>query len=154
MVLYQWWVFAVLLSMWTAVFYWNAGSLKRVAFDRLWWMGVLMLGMVIGGLSYADRDMTQLSPYAMLNEGGERMVGQMSVDDMLGIKTGIHDAPKQPSAAQKAGGVDHDLFELLQTQRFNRNDPCPCKSGKKFKACCFATQQNLKSSSHITPDIY
>ncbi len=24
----------------------------------------------------------------------------------------------------------------LKTQKVGRNDPCPCKSGKKYKKCC------------------
>jgi len=24
----------------------------------------------------------------------------------------------------------------LEGQRFGRNDPCPCGSGKKYKKCC------------------
>lgn len=26
--------------------------------------------------------------------------------------------------------------------RFGRNDPCPCGSGKKYKKCCMRKQQN------------
>jgi uncharacterized protein YecA (UPF0149 family) len=27
----------------------------------------------------------------------------------------------------------------LKSHRINRNDPCPCGSGKKFKKCCLNT---------------
>lgn len=32
----------------------------------------------------------------------------------------------------------HTRRELARTGRgkLNRNDPCPCQSGRKFKACC------------------
>ena len=29
-----------------------------------------------------------------------------------------------------------DRFMAMNTQKIGRNDPCPCGSGKKFKACC------------------
>jgi hypothetical protein len=27
------------------------------------------------------------------------------------------------------------------SEKIGRNDPCPCGSGKKFKACCWKNQQ-------------
>jgi hypothetical protein len=29
--------------------------------------------------------------------------------------------------------------------KINRNDPCPCGSGKKYKKCCYKTEQDKKS---------
>ena len=29
--------------------------------------------------------------------------------------------------------------------RIGRNDPCPCESGKKYKRCCLAKDQQAKS---------
>jgi uncharacterized protein len=30
------------------------------------------------------------------------------------------------------------------TEKIGRNDPCPCGSGKKYKACCMQKQQQSK----------
>ena len=35
--------------------------------------------------------------------------------------------------------------------KINRNDPCPCGSGKKFKKCCGAEKSS--ASNEFTPDI-
>lgn len=30
---------------------------------------------------------------------------------------------------------------MAMTEKVGRNDPCPCGSGKKYKACCLSKQQ-------------
>lgn len=30
----------------------------------------------------------------------------------------------------------NDAGRAVSTKKANRNDPCPCKSGKKYKKCC------------------
>ncbi|GAB4228865.1 MAG: hypothetical protein Tsb0021_06490 [Chlamydiales bacterium] len=32
-------------------------------------------------------------------------------------------------------------------KKVGRNDPCPCGSGKKYKACCFKSEQASRKSS-------
>ena len=29
--------------------------------------------------------------------------------------------------------------EIIQSEQVRRNDPCPCKSGKRYKHCCGAS---------------
>ena len=153
MVRHQWRVFAVLLALWTALFFYNYSDEKfrlgSVLRDKLWWIGGLFLFMFVGGVSYADRDTSSLSAYAMLNEGGQGIIGQMSPEEVMGM----HRAPagEKKKDVPKAAGVNHKLFDSLEGGRFNRNGPCPCGSRKKFKACCFNTQQNLKASAGVTP---
>jgi len=36
--------------------------------------------------------------------------------------------------------------------KIGRNSPCPCKSGKKWKKCCFLVQNKLKSTREINKD--
>lgn len=45
-------------------------------------------------------------------------------------------------AAMAAGGNNRSgkghaiTYRRIKAYRANRNDPCPCKSGRKFKKCC------------------
>ena len=32
------------------------------------------------------------------------------------------------------------------SEKVGRNDPCPCGSGKKYKSCCFQSDQQKKTS--------
>ena len=34
--------------------------------------------------------------------------------------------------------LQNKLITVVSTKRANRNDPCPCQSGKKYKKCCGA----------------
>ncbi|MEI8300536.1 MAG: SEC-C metal-binding domain-containing protein [Chlamydiota bacterium] len=34
--------------------------------------------------------------------------------------------------------------------KVERNDPCPCKSGKKFKKCCGLPKQSLLTPSRMS----
>jgi len=60
----------------------------------------------------------------------------------------IHDeAPSSSEIAQQqqsaidATNTDRKIEPIRnRNQRVGRNDPCPCGSGKKFKACCMRTQ--------------
>jgi len=45
--------------------------------------------------------------------------------------------------------------------KIGRNDPCPCRSGRKFKHCCLDTNRNNKSllpsgveEVHEAPDLF
>lgn len=33
-------------------------------------------------------------------------------------------------------GKTHDKLPIVNTRKTQRNDKCPCGSGKKFKFCC------------------
>jgi hypothetical protein len=35
---------------------------------------------------------------------------------------------------------------MAHPHKAGRNEPCPCGSGKKFKKCCAAKQQNARAS--------
>ena len=41
-----------------------------------------------------------------------------------------------PQAAPDDGGLKLNLPRRRPTLKTGRNEPCPCGSGKKFKACC------------------
>ncbi len=45
-----------------------------------------------------------------------------------------HDAPSE-SQAVEGGGVVENMPYKRQAKKVGRNEPCPCGSGKKFKAC-------------------
>lgn len=36
------------------------------------------------------------------------------------------------------------------TDKISRNDPCPCGSGKKYKACCYGKPPSLKLKHKVT----
>ena len=46
---------------------------------------------------------------------------------------------KVAMAARAGGGVQQPR-RVAPAQRVGRNDPCPCGSGKKYKACCGKNQ--------------
>ena len=46
---------------------------------------------------------------------------------------------KVAQAARAGGGVQQPR-RIAASQRVGRNDPCPCGSGKKYKACCGKNQ--------------
>jgi len=52
------------------------------------------------------------------------------IHDLLHDKTAIIPIPKSV--------VEQKLFKIPRRPLYkaNRNDPCPCGSGKKFKKCC------------------
>lgn len=35
----------------------------------------------------------------------------------------------------------------LKSNKFRRNDPCPCKSGKKLKRCCLGKVRALQDAT-------
>ncbi|HET9131499.1 MAG TPA: SEC-C metal-binding domain-containing protein [Terriglobia bacterium] len=37
---------------------------------------------------------------------------------------------------------------------FQRNKPCPCRSGRKFKACCLQTIHAIKAIAPKNPDVF
>ena len=145
---YQYVILAVLLAMWTITFYKEKGSMKLVMKDKLWWIGTFVMTMLLS-LSFYDRDINSLSAYSMLNKGGERLPGDASPDDILGISRFTeNNAPRQRvKQTSLPHGLDHQLFSELSNNRYARNDMCPCKSGLKFKSCCFDLQQRLKTAN-------
>eukprot|EP01059_Diplonema_ambulator_P012141 TRINITY_DN22333_c0_g1_i1.p2 TRINITY_DN22333_c0_g1~~TRINITY_DN22333_c0_g1_i1.p2 ORF type:complete len:109 (+),score=12.21 TRINITY_DN22333_c0_g1_i1:182-508(+) len=99
-------------------------------------------------LSFRDRDKSILSAYSIFNENCQRIPGQMTTEDLIAGMTGT--AFLQPLAGQAnpqgtPSGPTNDLYETLLNGRFNRNEPCPCGSGIKFKSCCSVTQARLKA---------
>jgi preprotein translocase subunit SecA len=68
----------------------------------------------------------------------------------------IHESPAPEPAAAGAGGVRAQQEAAIaaskgerkaeplrnQGRKVGRNDPCPCGSGKKFKACCMRKEQS------------
>jgi len=47
---------------------------------------------------------------------------------------GGHSAPAK--AAEQQGELKIELPSRRDAPKVGRNEPCPCGSGKKFKACC------------------
>eukprot|EP01060_Flectonema_neradi_P027635 TRINITY_DN37234_c0_g1_i1.p1 TRINITY_DN37234_c0_g1~~TRINITY_DN37234_c0_g1_i1.p1 ORF type:complete len:256 (+),score=46.86 TRINITY_DN37234_c0_g1_i1:66-833(+) len=151
LVKYQYAILAVVLAVWTSIFYNEKGTMKQVIKDKLWWIGTITMGMVLS-LSFYDRDVNSLSAYSMLNKGGQRLPGDATADDILGMNrftdTGntVH-SEERSTRSSRPHGLDHQLFDDLSNNRYARNDLCPCKSGLKFKSCCFDLQQRLKSAN-------
>jgi preprotein translocase subunit SecA len=43
---------------------------------------------------------------------------------------------KRPKSEPELKRLGKCQVPRLKSQKIGRNDPCPCKSGKKFKKCC------------------
>ena len=46
--------------------------------------------------------------------------------------------PEQDENTSDLDILQNKLATAVSTKMANRNDPCPCKSGKKYKKCCGA----------------
>lgn len=38
---------------------------------------------------------------------------------------------------------------MLKSQKHKRNDPCPCKSGKKLKHCCLEKVKRIQAGVDV-----
>ena len=76
-----------------------------------------------------------LSAYSIFNKNFEKLPGEFSADQMLGIRE-----PKNNNIENKIyeddGSIkfDENLFAMSSKLA---NKPCPCGSEKKFKKCCY-----------------
>ncbi|TDD63897.1 preprotein translocase subunit SecA [Actinomadura darangshiensis] len=76
-------------------------------------------------------------------DGADEADDVVEADDAPAIKAKGLDAPKRPTKLEYSaptvdgdGGVEHHSEETEDEYAgVNRNDPCPCGSGKKFKRC-------------------
>jgi preprotein translocase subunit SecA len=77
------------------------------------------------------RSTTNLASFeTFLSQLQQKLSGGESPDGSAGVR---------PPAAQAAAEQSELKIELpvrRDTPKVGRNEPCPCGSGKKFKACC------------------
>ncbi len=55
------------------------------------------------------------------------------------LAAGVYDVPTPPRVARKDNaphGVAQPPGSFARGPKVGRNDPCPCGSGRKYKACC------------------
>jgi preprotein translocase subunit SecA len=45
-----------------------------------------------------------------------------------------------PIMASVSGEIAKKKITVVKADKVGRNDPCPCGSGKKYKACCGANR--------------
>lgn len=55
---------------------------------------------------------------------------------------------KEKEEKEEAEKIAQELFKINKTPKKaykfpNRNDPCPCGSGKKYKNCCMKVEQKI-----------
>lgn len=55
---------------------------------------------------------------------------------------------KEKEDMEEAKKIAQELFKINKTPKKaykfpNRNDPCPCGSGKKYKNCCMEIEQKI-----------
>jgi preprotein translocase subunit SecA len=76
------------------------------------------------------RSTTNLASFeTFLSQLQQKMSGGESPDGSPGVRT--------PSrAASEENEMKIELPVRREAPKVGRNDPCPCGSGKKFKACC------------------
>lgn len=55
-----------------------------------------------------------------------KWVGEISVDE------------KEEENIQDLETLQNKVVQAVSSKKANRNDPCPCESGKKYKKCCGA----------------
>jgi preprotein translocase subunit SecA len=89
-----------------------------------------------------NRDIVQFLCHAAipLEEGDELKEGRQQKTDMSKLSA---NKDQIEAAGQEYGANENDYFDPSQTKqepvkvgpKIGRNDPCPCGSGKKYKAC-------------------
>jgi preprotein translocase subunit SecA len=57
-------------------------------------------------------------------------------DDAAGAAQGAQPQGNMPAQAPKEQKVQKPVTVKREEPKVGRNDPCPCGSGKKYKACC------------------
>jgi preprotein translocase subunit SecA len=60
----------------------------------------------------------------------QKLSGGESPDGSAGVRS------PAPKAATEQGELKIELPVRREAPKVGRNEPCPCGSGKKFKACC------------------
>jgi preprotein translocase subunit SecA len=77
------------------------------------------------------RSTTNLASFeTFLSQLQQKFSGGESSDGSAGVRP-----PAQKSAPEQ-GELKIELPVRREAPKVGRNDPCPCGSGKKFKACC------------------
>jgi preprotein translocase subunit SecA len=82
-------------------------------------------------LSNLFRSTTNLASFeTFLSQVQQKLSGGESADGSAGVR------PPSRAAAPEQGELKIELPVRREAPKVGRNDPCPCGSGKKFKACC------------------
>jgi preprotein translocase subunit SecA len=77
------------------------------------------------------RSTTNLASFeTFLSQLQQKMTGGESPDGSAGVR------PPAKSAQAEQGELKIELPVRREVPKVGRNEPCPCGSGKKFKACC------------------
>jgi hypothetical protein len=129
----------------------DAKTIPRTMLTRGRWLARHKLNpeaaVFLGGaaIRIADRDLTSLSgPHISKAKRSKR-----SIDDMLGVaKT----KPLELLSDVDGTRVSQGFTVKHETPKVERNDPCPCGSGKKYKKC-HALQESAAPVSVETPKI-
>jgi len=79
--------------------------------------------------------------------------------DKHGIKVIVGIEPDKPEDISDVERVLNPSQPIRIAATVNRNDPCPCGSGKKYKKCCMnksttMNQDIANKNNHIDPDFY
>ncbi len=79
-----------------------------------------------------------LMPVYELIQGGD--------PDLICIKYAINRAQLDKMlSAYQASRREVAVADTFSTSKTNRNDPCPCGSGKKYKKCCLPTHEEARN---------
>jgi preprotein translocase subunit SecA len=70
-----------------------------------------------------------------LNEGDELKEGRQEKTDMSRMSTSKMDVNGTPTESEYFDPSAAKQQPVVAAPKIGRNDPCPCGSGKKFKAC-------------------
>ena len=77
------------------------------------------------------RSTTNLASFeTFLSQLQQKLSGGESPDGAAGVR------PPSRAAAPEQGELKIELPVRRDVPKVGRNEPCPCGSGKKFKACC------------------
>ena len=84
-----------------------------------------------------NRDMVQFLCHASipLNDGDELKEGRQEKTDMSHMNTSKMDVDGAPTENEYFDPSATKQQPIVAAPKIGRNDPCPCGSGKKFKAC-------------------
>ncbi len=73
-------------------------------------------------------------------------IREETVRALLTVKLRKNEAPEREQVAKpdapNAGSGDGSFSEQASSKKIGDNDPCPCRSGKKYKKCCKLKENN------------
>jgi hypothetical protein len=80
-----------------------------------------------------ERVFPPTTDFARLTPGQESSVAALAIRTCL--ESGMNSQIAYGTSAETPSGSKRQI-DPREIRRANRNDPCPCGSGKKFKSCC------------------